>query len=411
MNIYGIIILLTLVIDFLISLVADLLNLKHLDGDLPDEFKGIYDAENYKKSQDYTRTNTHFGFITSSFSLAVILIFWFVGGFNHLDLWVRSWNLHPILTGIVYVGILMAARFIISLPFSVYQTFVIEERYGFNRTTVRTFILDIAKGLALSVLIGVPIFAMVLAFFNYAGNLAWVYCWIATTLVTLILQYIAPTWIMPLFNKFTPLEEGELKKTILDYAVSVSYPLAGIFVIDGSRRSSKSNAFFTGFGKNKRIALFDTLIQKHSTAELLTILAHEIGHYKKKHIQTGMIMGILHSGIVFALLSVFLTEEKLFQAFSMDYISNYAGFLFFGMLYSPVEMLLSPILDMLSRRHEYQADRFAADTTKLPEPFIDALKKLSLHNLSNLRPHPFYVFLNYSHPPVLKRIEALRKPG
>lgn len=408
MNIYAIIILATLIADFTLSFISDLLNLKHLSGDLPAEFEGVYDAEKYKKSQDYTRVNTQFGFITSTFSLIITLIFWFIGGFNQLDLWVRSWNLAFIWTGLSYVGILMFARFLITLPFSVYSTFVIEERFGFNKTTPLTFILDIIKALTLSIVIGGPVFAAVLAFFKYTGTWAWLYCWIVTSVFTLILQYIAPTWIMPLFNKFIPLEDGELKETILNYANKVNYSLSGIFVMDGSRRSSKSNAFFTGFGKNKRIALFDTLIEKHTVQELLTILAHEIGHYKKKHIKIGMIISILHMGVVFVLLSLFLTQKGLFDAFFMENMSIYAGFLFFGMLYSPVEMLLSIVMSIISRKHEYQADRFAIVTTELSGPFIDALKKLSMHNLSNLRPHPFYVFLNYSHPPVLKRIQAIR---
>lgn len=408
MNIYVVIIVSALLIDFILSFIADYLNLRHLSGDLPGEFEGVYDADRYRKSQDYTRVNTRFGLVSAAFGLTVTLVFWFAGGFNWLDLLVRSWNLPFIWTGLCYVGMLMGFRFLLDLPFSIYGTFVIEEKFGFNKTTPKTFILDIIKGLALSVIIGGPVFAAVLAFFKYTGSAAWFYCWIVTTLFTLILQYIAPTWIMPLFNKFKPLEDGELKSAILNYADKVDYSLSGVFVMDGSRRSTKSNAFFTGFGKRKRIALFDTLIEKHSVDELLTILAHEIGHYKKKHTLIGMGISILHMGIVFYLLSLFLTQKALFDAFLMDHLSIYAGFLFFGMLYSPVEMVLSVIMSMVSRRHEYQADRFAVQTTGLYEAFIGALKKLSVHNLSNLRPHPFYVFINYSHPPVLQRIRAIR---
>jgi STE24 endopeptidase len=408
MNIYTIIILVTLLVDFTLSLISDLLNLKNLSGDLPEEFQDVYDTEKYQKSQAYTRVNTRFGFITSIFSLAVTLLFWFLGGFNWLDQMIRAWTWPFIWTGLAYAGIILAARSILQLPFSIYGTFVIEERFGFNKTTVRTFILDHLKGFALSSIIGGPIFAAVLAFFKYAGPSAWFYCWIVVTGFTLILQYIAPTWIMPLFNKFTPLEDGELKETILNYASQVNYPLAGLYVMDGSRRSTKSNAFFTGFGKNKRIALFDTLIEKHTVKELLSILAHEIGHYKKKHVQIGLLISILHTGIVFYLLSLFLTQKGLFDAFYMEQMSIYAGFLFFGMLLSPVEVLLSILMSIVSRHHEYQADHFAVETTGQAVAFANALKKLSVHNLSNLRPHPFYVFLNYSHPPVLKRILAIR---
>ena len=405
---YAAIILITLLVDLILSIVSDVLNLKHMTGALPKEFEGVYDAEKYQKSQDYTRVNTRFSWISSAFSLAISLIFWFAGGFNWLDLLILQWHLHPIWNGIIYMGMLMAARSVLSLPFTIYGTFVIEERFGFNKTTLKTFILDLLKGLALSIVIGVPILAAVLAFFQYAGNLAWLYCWGLTTLFSLFIQYIAPTWIMPLFNKFTPLKEGELLEKVMAYAKKVEYKLAGIFVIDGSRRSTKSNAFFTGFGKNKRIALYDTLIEKHTTNELVAVLAHEIGHYKKKHVVRGMLISIAHTGVMFFLLSLFLTQPGLFKAFYMEHMPLYAGFLFFGMLYSPVEMLLSLVMNIVSRKHEYEADTFAAETTRDPAAMIDALKKLSVHNLSNLQPHPFYVFLNYSHPPVLERIQHLR---
>jgi STE24 endopeptidase len=303
----------------------------------------------------------------------------------------------------------MLLRGVLSLPFSIYSTFVIEERFGFNRTTVKTFILDMLKGLLLGLLLGVPLLAGILAFFMYAGEWAWLYAWVVTTIFTLIIQFVAPRWIMPLFNKFEPLKEGELREKIFNYAGSVDFSLQDVYVMDGSKRSSKSNAFFTGFGKNKRIALFDTLIDKHSSDELLTVLAHEIGHYKKKHIIKSMITSIIHSGIVFYLLSIFITHEGLFDAFYMVNQSVYAGLIFFGMLYSPIEMILSIFMSRVSRKHEYEADRFAVRTTEKAESFITALKKLSVHNLSNLTPHPVYVFLNYSHPPILKRIKHVRK--
>ena len=407
MNIYGIIILTTLLFSYLLNLITNLLNLKYLKPDLPEEFEGVYDAETYRKSQEYTRVSTRFGFITSTFGILLTLIFWFAGGFNYLDIIVSSWELHPILTGLVYIGILIFARSILSLPFGVYDTFVIEEKFGFNKTTVITFITDMLKGLLLSVILGGPLLAGLLFFFDYAGAQAWIYCWAATTIFSLIIQFIAPTWIMPLFNKFTPLEDGELKTEITKYADSVRFQLKGLFVIDGSRRSSKSNAFFTGFGKNKRIALFDTLIEKHTTPELVAVLAHEIGHYKKKHILKSMVISILHMGLVFYLLSLFLGNKGLFAAFYMENMSVYAGLIFFGMLYAPIEMILSIFMQVFSRKNEYEADKYASDTTGKSADLIDALKKLSVNNLSNLTPHPLYVFLNYSHPPVLQRIRAL----
>ena len=409
MNIYAVIILATIIFGFILDLIADVLNLKALRKDLPKEFEGVYDPEQYAKSQEYTKVNTRFGFLTGSVSLIVTLVFWFAGGFNYLDEIARGWNLSSIWTGLLYIGILMLVKSLLSIPFSVYSTFVIEERFGFNKTTPRTFILDIVKGLALAIVIGGPLLAGVLAFFQYAGNLAWLYCWIVTVVFLLFIQLIAPTWIMPLFNKFTPLEDGDLRESILSYANKVKFSLQNVFVMDGSRRSSKSNAFFTGFGKRKRIALFDTLIKKHTILELVAVLAHEIGHYKKKHIIMGMVISVLHTGVMFYLLSIFLSHQGLFDAFYMDQMSIYAGLIFFGMLFSPIEMILSIFMQIFSRKNEFEADRFAAETTEDSESMVSALKKLSVDNLSNLTPHRFYVFLNYSHPPVLKRIEAIEK--
>lgn len=409
MNIYAIVILATLLFSFVLNIITEVLNLRALRDALPPEFKDVYDPAAYKKSQDYTRETTRFELVASAFGLVVTLVFWFAGGFNYLDQIVRQWNLHPIVTGLAYIGILIFAKALISLPFSLYSTFVIEERFGFNTMTPKTFVLDLLKSLLLAVLLGGPLLAGVLAFFQYVGGLAWLYCWLAVTVFTLFVQFIAPTWIMPLFNKFTPLERGELREAIMDYARSVKFSLQNVFVMDGSKRSTKSNAFFTGFGKNKRIALFDTLIEKHSVPELVAVLAHEIGHYKKKHIIQGLLISIAHTGVMFYLLSIFISHEGLFDAFYMEHVSIYAGLIFFGMLYAPIEMILSVFMQIFSRKNEYEADRFAAETTNDPHSMIAALKKLSRDNLSNLTPHPVYVFLNYSHPPVLQRIRALRE--
>lgn len=408
MNIFTIIILTAIVIDFVLDIISNRLNLKALSKELPEEFKGVYDQDTYAKSQEYTRVNTRFGFITGTFNLILLLGFWFAGGFNWLDQWARGFDFGVIGTGLIFIGALVLAKTIISIPFSIYSTFVIEEQFGFNKTTVKTFISDRIKGILLSVLIGGPLLAGIIAFFAYGGTWAWLYAWIAVTAFSLLMQYIAPTWIMPLFNKFKPLEEGELREAIENYAEKVDFPLQGIYVIDGSKRSAKSNAFFTGFGKNKRIALYDTLIENHTNDELVAVLAHEIGHYKKKHIVKNMTISILQTGIMFGLLSIFLQVPALFEAFHMEQMSVYAGLLFFGLLYSPVETLIGLGMQILSRKYEYEADEFAAKTISEKEEMVNVLKKLSKDNLSNLTPHPFYVFLNYSHPPALKRIEAIR---
>ena len=409
MNWIAWIIIIALIVDYLLHLIADIANLKQLSPEIPESFKNVYDAENYAKSQEYLKVNTKFDWWVSSLDLILILCFWFGHGFSYLDSWVRSYQLGPVWSGLLFISCLGLLKLVLSVPFSVYSTFVIEERFGFNKTTVKTFILDFIKSFILSIVLGGPLLAGILYFFEFAGSDAWWYCWLVVTVFVIIIQFIAPTWIMPLFNKFTPLESGDLKDMIMDYARSIQFSLQNIFIIDGSKRSSKSNAFFTGFGKNKRIALFDTLVEQLNNEELLSVLAHEMGHYKKKHIWINMIIGILYSGTMFFLLSFFISYEQLFQAFYLEHTSVYAGMLFFGMLFSPIDFFLGLALQSLSRYNEYQADKFAAVTTSIPGALISALKKLSVQNLSNLTPHPIYVFLNYSHPPVLQRIRQLEK--
>ena len=407
MNTIAIIILLAVLFDFVLNGLADYLNLTRLQDDLPRDFEGVYDPERYRKSQEYLKVNTRFGWVTASFDLIVLLAFWFGKGFPLLDEWVRAFNYGPIVWGLMYMAALMLFKALLSLPFGIYHTFVIEERFGFNQTTPATYILDLLKGLLLAILLGTPLLAGILAFFEYAGANAWWLCWIAVTLYMLGVQFIAPTWIMPLFNKFTPLEAGELKSAILSYADSIKFPIENVYVMDGSKRSSKSNAFFTGFGKHRRIVLFDTLVKRHSTGELVAVLAHEMGHYKKKHIIQSLILGIIQMGVMLYLLSLFISYRGLFDAFYMPRTSVFAGLIFFAMLYSPLDFLIGLVMQRLSRRNETEADRFAVETTHDPQSMVAALKKLSVHNLSNLLPHPFYVSLNYSHPPVLQRIKAI----
>jgi len=407
MNAFSFIILFALLIEYALGVAANLVNLRSLRSEPPPALEGVYRPEDYRRSQEYTRTNTRFAFVTSTFSLVVLLAFWFCGGFNYLDQTVRSWGFGAIPAGLLYIGLLAMGYSLINLPFGIYRTFVIEERFGFNRTTPRTFLADRIKGLGMAALLGGALLSGILALFEYAGYHAWIYCWIGFTGFSLILQYVAPTWIMPLFNKFNPLEPGELREAILNYARSVDFPVNNVFVMDGSRRSGKSNAFLTGFGRSKRIALFDTLVKRHTVPELIAVLAHEIGHHKRKHILQGTIINILHAGLLFFVLSIFLGASGLYEAFYMEQQSVYSGILFFGLLYTPLETVLSVMMHALSRRNEYEADRFAAETIEQPQHLIEALRKLHAGNLSNLMPHPFYVFLNYSHPPLLQRVRAI----
>ncbi len=408
MNIYTVIILAALLFNYLLNLISDLLQVRALHKPLPNEFRDVYDDEKYRKARDYARVRIRFGLLSATFSLTILLIFWFAGGFNWVDQFVREPGYGTVLTGLLFIGLIFLAQNFLSIPFSIYSTFVIEERFGFNKTTPGTFVVDRIKGLLLSVVLGGPLLAGMIAIFEFLGAEAWIYAWAVVILFTLFIQFIAPTWIMPLFNKFTPLEDGELNQAILNYTDRVAFPLQGIYKIDGSRRSGKSNAFFTGFGKNKRIALFDTLIDNHTVPELVAVLAHEVGHFKKKHIPKNMIISFLHTGVMLFLLSLFIRVPGLHEAFMMEEISVYAGLLFFGLLYSPIEMVLSVIMQHFSRKYEFEADHFAAETTGDPESMVSALKKLSADNLSTLTPHPFHVFLHYSHPPVLQRVKAIR---
>jgi len=409
MNIYLIIILAIIIVDYILDIVVDTLNVKHTKTDLPEEFEGHYDAEKYKKAQNYLKENTRFGIIVDSITTPIAVAFILIGGFNYVDQIVRSFHFNSILTGLVFAGILMFASQILSIPFSIYNTFVIEEKYGFNRTTAKTFMLDILKSWLLTAIIGGTIFAIILWFFDKAGNMAWVYCWIVVVIFQIVLTFFAPVVILPLFNKFFPLEDGDLKSTIENYARSQGFKLKGVFKMDASKRSTKSNAFFTGFGKYRRIVLFDTLIKKHTVDELVSILAHEMGHYKKKHILKSTIISIITTGLMFFILSLFINNEGLFQAFKMENTSIYASLFFFAFLYTPINMFISILGNILSRKHEYEADAYAATTYGKYESMISALKKLTVDNLSNLTPHPLKVFLSYSHPPVLERIQTIRR--
>lgn len=409
MNAVAWIVISALLLDVILNGVADFLNLKALPASPPEAFRSLYGDGDYERSKAYLRTNTLFGWMSEATQLAAVLVFWFAGGFPALDDWVRSFEWGPISSGLVFIGILAGLRVLLGLPFSVYRTFVIEARFGFNRTTWRTFWLDRFKGALLAFFLGTPLLAGVLTFFQVSGPLAWLYSWGAVTLYMLVVQYLAPAWIMPLFNRFETLADAELEEAIHRYARSIEFPLQNVFVMDGSKRSGKGNAFFAGFGRHKRIVLFDTLIHQHTRDELVAVLAHEMGHYKQHHILIGLVTGILQTGIMFYLLSLCIEAPALFEAFYMSEPSVYAGLILFGLLYAPVDFFTGILAMMISRRNEYAADRFAVQTIHQREALVAALQKLSVHHLSNLAPHPFYVFLNYSHPPILRRIQAIRQ--
>ncbi|MBW1742997.1 MAG: M48 family metallopeptidase, partial [Deltaproteobacteria bacterium] len=362
MNIYLIIILFIIVGNYLLNAVVETANVRYAKPDLPKEYEGYYDADKYRQSQDYLKENTRFEIITDTIITPITVTFILVGGFNIVDRIARGFGLGPIPTGLIFAGILLLALQLLTIPFSVYNTFVIEEKYGFNRTTPKTFILDILKSWVLAGLIGGIVFLVILWLFDRAGSWAWFYCWVVVVLFQIVLTFLAPVIILPLFNKFYPLEDGELKTTIEDYARLQRFKMRGIFKMDASKRSTKSNAFFTGFGKFRRIVLFDTLIKRHTVDELVSVLAHEMGHYKKRHILKSILISVMTTGLVFFTLSLFINNESLFSAFKMQHTSIYASLFFFGFLYAPINLAISIFSNILSRKHEYEADAYAVST-------------------------------------------------
>ena len=370
------------------------------------------DSEKLDKARDYLRAHAKFGIIQSTVSLSVMLIFWSLGGFGWLDGWARSFGYPQVVCGLIFLTLLLLGQSLIGLPFSIYDTFVIEEKFGFNRSTFATFVMDRVKGMILGAIIGLPLAAAVLWIFGNVQN-AWLWAWAVVTGFQLILTYLAPSLIMPLFNKFTPMPDGELKQDIEALGVKCGFPLTGVFVMDGSKRSTKANAFFTGLGKQKKIALFDTLVEKSSKPELLGVLAHEIGHFRCGHIKQRLVVGILQTAVIFFLLGLATDPDGkfsrlLFDAFGVKQISPHAGLVFFSILLEPVSKLLSVLANAWSRKHEFEADAYAAKVTGDGAALGEALKKLSADHLSHPSPAKLRVWLDYSHPPLLQRLEALR---
>ena len=408
MNTYFIIIIGVIIFEYLLSFAVKILNIKALDPNLPEEFKDTFDQDKYTKSQEYTKTNTNFSFITSTFSLIISLSFILGGVYNMIDLYVRGLGYSEKIAGLCFFGLLFIITDLLNTPFSIYTTFVIEEKNGYNKTTIRTFITDKIKGYFLIILIGGPVLYLILYFFGNFGDNAWLYVWVFLVAFSVIMQPIFNTFIAPMFNKFTPLEEGGLLDKIKAYLKYVNFPVKKLEVVDGSKRSSHSNAYFSGIGKNKRIALFDTLVEQMDDDEIVSVIAHEVGHYKLKHIYSGIFLSAIQSGIMLYVMSLFLENRALFDVFQMKHTSIYASLVFFSMLYAPISLILGIFFTYISRRNEFAADQYSLQTAKMPESMISSLKKLSKENLSNLTPHWLNVFLNYTHPPVLDRIRALK---
>jgi STE24 endopeptidase len=410
MNPYLLAVLASLLLGAGWSLLLEWLNLKSLAPVAPTRLADVHDPDAYRRSQEYARARGKWDMAAEGASAVATVAFILAGGFPFVDSLAR-FSPNEIVTGLAFFTLLFAASELLGLPFSIYRTFVLEARFGFNTTSVRTFAADRLRAYALGAVLGLPLLAAVLWFFSALGARAWVWCWLAATLFSLAVTYLAPSLIMPLFNTFTPIAEGELRDRLEALARRAGFDFGGIFVVDGSRRSTKGNAFFTGLGRRKRIALYDTLLARHDPDEIEAILAHEIGHYKLGHVAKNLAMSVLQTGALLFLMGRALSLPGLYGAFGMDSMPVHAGLVFFLLLYTPVSLVLTPLFALVSRRHEFAADRFAAAHLPSPEPLARALKKLSAQSLANLTPHPWYVFFHYSHPPLGQRIEALRSVG
>ena len=401
------VILAILVVQYLVHQYLEYLNAKRFKSTLPPELSDVFDEDEYQKSQRYKRTNYKFGVISDGFSLVLTICFLSFGGFEWVDQLTRSITDKPIPMALVFFGIIMLGSSILGLPFSYYRTFVIEEQYGFNKTTNSTFLSDKIKGGILTIILGGGILTLFMLFYQSTGPIFWVYAWAMVAIIILFINLFYSRLIVPLFNKQTPLQDGSLKSSIENYAQKVGFELQNIFVIDGSKRSTKANAYFSGFGKEKRITLFDTLINDLSEDEIVAVLAHEVGHYKKKHIIVNLIVSLLTTGLTLFILSLFINNPKISLAIGVSTPSFHAALVGFALLYSPISEITGLVMNYLSRKFEFQADDFAK-TTFAATPLVSSLKKLSKKSLSNLTPHPAYVFVHYSHPPLVERIQNLK---
>lgn len=397
-----------LVLSYLVDFIMGYLNAKHFNDPIPEALKDVYNEEEYLKSQAYKKTKDRFGTYTATFSLLLTLGFFFFDGFAIVDQWARSFTDHPIGVALIFFGVIMFASDILTTPFSYYDTFVIEEKFGFNKMKPITFFMDKLKGWGMGIVIGGGLLALIIWIYEMTQSSFWLYAWGVVTLFSVFMNMFYARLIVPIFNKQAPLEVGELRSKIETYATKVGFNLTNIFTIDGSKRSTKANAYFSGLGREKRITLYDTLINDLDDTEIVAVLAHEVGHYKRKHIITNLLLAVAITGVTLWLFSLCLAQPIIAEAVGVSIPSFHVGMVVFGILYSPISAITGFFMSALSRKHEYEADNYAAETYEA-EPLISSLKKLSKSSLSNLTPHPLYVALNYSHPTLLQRVENLKK--
>ncbi|HEX7493758.1 MAG TPA: M48 family metallopeptidase [Bacteroidales bacterium] len=391
---------------FIIERYLNYLNFSMWSDTLPEKLKGICDSGEYRKTQLYEKDNERLSLWSSSFNLAIILIMIIAGGFAMVDSLARTISSNAVIISLVFFGIIGFVSDIINVPFSCYDTFIIEKKYGFNTMTLRTFITDHIKSWFIALLIGIPVLGLVTWFYYKTGKNFWLYAWGLITLFSVFINLFYSELIVPLFNKQTPLQEGSLRTKIEEFSQNTGFKLKNIYIIDGSKRSTKANAYFSGFGPRKRIVLYDTLQKELSEEEIVAVLAHEIGHYKKKHVLLTLSFSVIVTGFMLFLLSVVVNSPLLSEALGSKNMSFHLGLIVFGILYSPLSLIVGLLTNYVSRKNEFAADRFVKENYK-PEKLAEALKKLSVKNLSNMMPHPAYVFFHYSHPPLLSRLEKL----
>ena len=397
-----------LCLDFMLERVLESLNSKHMSPVLPDSLKGIYDEKEYSRFQSYKRENGRLDCWSSGVGFGVMIVFLVAEGFGWYNSWVVSLTDSVVWQTIFFVMGLSVASTVLDIPFDYYATFRIEEKYGFNKTTRRVYWLDAVKELFLSLVLGGVLLALVVWFYTWAGTYFWLYAWGAVTLFSVFMAMFYSQLIVPLFNKQTPLQEGSLRDKIQDFAEKVGFKLDNIYVIDGSKRSTKANAYFTGLGPKKRVVLYDTLIDELTEEEIVAVLAHEVGHYKKRHTLRSMVVSVIQMGVLFWLFSLCVNNAALSEALGGDRAYFQLGLIAFAILYSPVNLILGIGMNVWSRSNEYEADAFAARYYE-GDNLVSGLKKISVKSLSNLTPHPLYEYIYYSHPSLLKRIDAIKR--
>lgn len=395
--------------EFLLAKTLAFLNLKTWSQALPEPVKNLYDSEKYSKAKQYATANFKAGLFASVIMQAVTICFLYFKGFAWLDELVRNYFTSSVMQSLAFFGVIGLATFLLGLPFELYDTFVIEERFGFNKITASVFVSDKVKSLLLGALVGGGLLTLLTLFFGWLGNMFWLIAWVLIAAVAISFAMFYTNLLLPLFNKLTPLQSGELRSGIEEYAAGVQFPLTNILVMDGSKRSTKANAFFSGLGNKKNIVLYDNLINEITTKEIIAVLAHEVGHYKKKHVLQSMILSVLQMGLLLFVFGMVAANPLMAEMLGAHHNSFHLSLITFSLLYSPISLITGIAMNAFSRKNEYEADSYAQHTYSA-EPLIAALKKLSVNHLSNLQPHRAFVFVNYSHPTLLQRIQNLNSP-